>query len=59
MKFLLKVAILVAVAKFIAHTPEGANKHVDSIAKTTVRDLAKEVDKACNVLEAKLRQLLS
>jgi hypothetical protein len=59
MKFLLKVAILVAAAKFIAHTPEGANKHMDSIAKTTVRDLAKHVDRAYNAVEAKLKKLLS
>ncbi|QIF00997.1 hypothetical protein [Roseimicrobium sp. ORNL1] len=59
MKFLLTVAILVAAAKFIAHTPEGTNKHVDSIAKTTVRDLAKHVDKAFTAVEAKLKELLS
>jgi hypothetical protein len=59
MKFLLKVAILVAVAKFIVHTPEGANKHVDSVAKTTVRDLAKHVDKAFTAVEAKIKELLS
>jgi hypothetical protein len=59
MKFLLKVAILVAAAKFLAHTPEGSNKHVDGIAKTTVRDLAKHVDEAFTVVEAKIRKLLS
>lgn len=59
MKFLLKVAILVAAAKFIAHTPEGANRHVDGIAKTTVRDLAKHVDEAFTAVEAKIRRLLS
>lgn len=59
MKFLLKVTALVAAAKFIAHTPEGANQHVDSIAKTTVRDLAKQVDDAFSAMEAKIRKLLS
>jgi len=59
MKFLLKVAILVAAAKFIVHTPEGSNKHVDGIAKTTVRDLAKHVDEAFTAVEAKIKELLS
>lgn len=59
MKFLLKVAILVAAAKFMAYTPEGANRHVDRIAKTTVRDLARHVDAAFTAVEAKLKKLLS
>jgi hypothetical protein len=57
LKFLLKIAILVAAAKFIAHTPEGANKHVDGLAKTTVRDLARHVDEAFTAVEAKFREL--
>ena len=59
MKFLFKVATLVAAAKFMLRTPEGSNATMDKVARTTVRDLARHVDSAYTALEMRIKQLLS
>lgn len=59
MKFLLKVALLVAAAKFILMTPEGKNPQLDQVGNTTVRQIARHVDVAFTKLEKTIKDLLS
>jgi hypothetical protein len=44
MKLLLKIAIVVIVARFMVHTPQGANKALDAVNGFTLRDVAVRVD---------------
>lgn len=59
MKFLLKAALFIAAAKFLVATPEGSNAEVDKVGKTTVRDIARQVDAGFTTLEVTLKKLLS
>lgn len=59
MKFLLKVAVLAAAAKFVLQTPAGANSHLDQISSITVRDIAHHVDTVFAKLEATIKYVLS
>lgn len=44
MKLLLKIAIVVVVARFMVHTPKGANHALDAVNSFTLRDMAMRVD---------------
>lgn len=44
MKLLLKIAIVVVVARFMVHTPKGANQTLDAVNSFTLRDMAMRVD---------------
>ena len=59
MKFLLKVAVLAAAAKFVLHTPHGANRQLDAVSNLTVRQIAQHVDTVFCKLEATIKAVLS
>jgi hypothetical protein len=60
MKFLLKVAVLAAAAKFVLHTPQrGATHPMDRINDMTVRDIGHHVDTVFARIEATLKSMLS
>ena len=59
MKFLLKVAVLAAAAKFVLHTPEGASRQLDRVNDVTVRDVRHHVDTVFARIEATIRSILS
>jgi hypothetical protein len=59
MKFLLKVAILAAAAKFVLHTPEGVSRQFDKVSNFTVRDITNQVDAMFERIGATLKSLLS
>lgn len=44
MKLLLKIAIVVIVARILVHTPKGTNQVLDSINGFTLHDVAVRVD---------------
>jgi hypothetical protein len=69
MKFLLKVAVLAAAAKFVLHTPQGnpipsrpverLNRPIDRVGDMTIRDIGHHVDTVFARFEATLRAMLS
>lgn len=61
MKFLLKVAVLAAAAKFVLSTPSNAKgtTPIDRVNDMTVRDITHHVDTVFARLEATLKSVLS
>lgn len=59
MKFLLKVAVLAAAAKFVLHTPQNANRHLDEVSNLSMRDIAHHVDTVFAKIEATIKSVLS
>jgi hypothetical protein len=59
MKFLLKVAILAAAAKFVLHTPDGLSRQFDRVSNLTMRDITNQVDAMFAKIGATLKSLLS
>ena len=60
MKFLLKVAVLAAAAKFVLHTPQsGPTRPIDRIKEVRFQDLGHHVDTVFARIEATLKSMLS
>lgn len=59
MKFLLKVALLAAAAKFVLHTPQGTYPQLDRVSEFSVRDMAHHVDTVFAKIEATIKSMLS
>jgi hypothetical protein len=45
MKTLLKIAVVVVLARLMVHTPQGTNRALDTVNSFTLRDLAYQVDR--------------
>ncbi len=43
MKFLIKIAIVILIARVLASTPRGTSRHLDTIADLKLRDVAVEI----------------
>jgi hypothetical protein len=61
MKFLLKVAVLAAAAKFVLHTPHNgaAPRPIDRIKEVRFQDIGHHVDTVFARIEATLKLMLS
>src|SRR4051812_4735259 len=59
MKFLLKVAVLAAAAKFVLHTPRGTYPDLDRVSEFSVRDMAHSVDTVFAKIEETIKSLFS
>ena len=59
MKFLLKVAILAAAAKFVLATPNSSQPHSKGAPAVTKREISQGVDTVLTHLQRTLRQILS
>ena len=58
MKLLIKLVIIGFAAKAFVATPKGASKQIDRVGDMTVRQVAHEVDAACNAVQKKVTRLL-
>lgn len=43
MKFLIKIAIVILIARVLASTPRGTSRHLDTICDLRLRDVASEI----------------
>lgn len=59
MKFLLKVAVLTAAAKFVLNNPHGTSPQLDRLNGITMRDISRHVDTVFSKVEEALRFILS
>jgi hypothetical protein len=60
MKFLLKVAILAAAAKFVLHTPTSSpTRSIERVKEVRLQDIGHHVDTVFARIEATLRLMLS
>jgi hypothetical protein len=59
MKFLLKVAVLAAAAKFVLHTPQGPSAPFDRVDEISMRSITHHVDTVFARLGATLKSMLS
>lgn len=59
MKFLLKVAVLAAAAKFVLNTPEGTSRQIERVNNITVREISHHVDTVFSKIGATLKSMLS
>jgi hypothetical protein len=59
MKFLLKVAVLAAAAKFVLHTPKDVDRQFDRVNDISMRDITHHVDSVFAMIGATLKSLLS
>jgi hypothetical protein len=59
MKFLLKVAVLAAAAKFVLHTPQGTDSLLGEVDKISMRSITHHVDTVFAKLGATLKSILS
>jgi hypothetical protein len=60
MKFLLKVAVLAAAAKFVLHTPQGnPSSPFNRVSDMSIRDIGHHVDTVFARFEATLKAMLS
>ena len=59
MKFLFKVAVIAAAAKFVVHTPSGTNPQLNRVSRTTIREMAHQVDSVFSRLQATIKSVLS
>jgi hypothetical protein len=60
MRFLLKVAVLAAAAKFVLHTPQSSPTHpIERVKEMRIRDIGHHVDMVFARIEATLKSMLS